>query len=266
MTTIMGKHMTMQEAGFGREFKPGLWSSLTALVLFSVLVALGCWQVQRLHWKTELLAEINTRMSAKPVPMPEKFDTPADWEYRRVTLAGSFDYAHEILLKPRTLDGQAGYDMVVPFRRLSGGTVFVDRGWISDALMSKVERPKETPTLIEGILQVPQKHYFTPENDPSRNEWYWADIPALAKAAGVSGAAPMMLAVSRKEPGVYPVGGRVHTDIPNDHRQYAAFWFVMAFALLVVYLLAHWQPVGQPVEKPAGHPASNPETPAHANI
>ncbi len=37
---------------------------MIALPAFLVLVALGAWQVQRLQWKTELIALIEARLAA----------------------------------------------------------------------------------------------------------------------------------------------------------------------------------------------------------
>ena len=224
-----------------RKFQPGLWSTVITFAMFTTLIGLGCWQIQRLEWKTRLLSDIHSRMAEKPVPMPEKLDDPARWQYRRVTLAGSFDFTHEFLVKPRTYEGQNGYDMVVPFTRASGGSVLVNRGWISDALMEKAARPQDSLLQIEGVVQVPEKSAFTPANNPAKMDWYWIDIRAMADAAGVRSVAPVVVNISEKREGVYPVGGRVRADIPNDHRGYAIFWFGMAFILLIVYFLSSWQ-------------------------
>jgi surfeit locus 1 family protein len=235
-----------------RKFQPGAGSTIVTMILFTVLMGLGLWQVQRLEWKTQLLAQIDARMAEKPVPMPETIDNPADWRFRRVTLAGNFDYAHEFLIKPRTYEGQAGYEMIVPFRRASGGTVFVNRGWISDALMDKAQRPDDALLIVEGIVQAPEKARFTPENDPAKGDWYWPEIPAMAAAAGLEDAAPVIVVAAEKKPGVWPAGGRLRLDIPNDHRQYAAFWFAMAFVLLAVYVLSHWRRAPKLEENHAG--------------
>lgn len=226
-----------------RKFKPKLLSTLITLALFATLIGLGTWQIQRLQWKEALLATIHDNMAQKPVPMPEKIDDIQAWQYRRVTLAGAFDFSHEMLVKPRTLDGETGYDMVVPFIRASGGTVMVDRGWISDALMPKASRPRGSLMQIEGVLRETKPSTgFTPDNDPAKKDWYWIDVKAMADAGGLQNVAPMVLYISDKKPGVYPVGGRVQAiDIRNDHKQYAIFWFGMAFVLLAVWFLSHYE-------------------------
>jgi surfeit locus 1 family protein len=44
----------------------------------AILVSLGVWQVQRLAWKEGVLAEIEARIAAAPVALPEAPDPEAD--------------------------------------------------------------------------------------------------------------------------------------------------------------------------------------------
>lgn len=216
-------------------------AALFSLLVLTLLVGLGTWQMKRLEWKTALLTRIEGRMQKPPVPMPEKIDDPAAWEYRRVTLAGNFLYDHEFLVKPRTLDGENGYHMLVPFQRASGGAVMVNRGWISDKLMPKASRPKGL-LQIEGIIQLPHKNSFTPENRPDKNDWYWPDIKVMAELAKLKNEMQVIVNVAEKKPGVYPRGGKVQLNIPNDHKQYAIFWYMMALISQIIFIMRFWKP------------------------
>jgi len=216
------------------KFRPPLAATVFSLLSFLILIGLGTWQVQRLHWKTALLATISANMEKPAVPLPEKLAKPKDWEYRRVTMTGHFLYDHEFLIKPRTRDGVVGYHMFTPFERLSGGMVLVNRGWISKELMPKAERPQGI-IQIEGIIQLPRKSYWTPQNDPQKNDWYWPDVNAMAAAAGLKNVVPVIVTISEKKPDVYPAGGTVELNIPNNHLQYAIFWFSMAIISQIIF-------------------------------
>jgi surfeit locus 1 family protein len=220
-----------------RTFQPRTGPSIIASCMLAVLLGLGVWQLERLAWKTDLLKSIHDRMAQKPVPLPEKIADPAAWEYRRVKMAGQYVSDREFLIQPRTLDGKAGYHMYVPFRRVSGGIVFVNRGWISDDLLGKAIRPRGM-VAVEGIVQLPHKSAFTPDNNPEKGEWYWPDVEAMAAAAHVKNPAPVIVTVAARRPGVYPAGGQVRLDIPNDHKQYAIFWFTMAFVLIGIWAMS----------------------------
>ncbi len=224
-------------------FQPTRGATVASLLMFMVLIGLGAWQLQRLEWKTRLLAGIEAQMSRPPVPMPENMPDPKAWEYRRVTLAGTFLYNHEFLIKPRTLDGENGYHMYVPFRRASGGVVMVNRGWISDALMPKASRPQGLQQ-IEGIVQLPRHGTFTPPNAPAKNDWYWPELPAMAQAAKFDDLAPVIVTIAKRAPGVFPAGGKVGVNIRNDHEQYAIFWFTMALILQVIFIASSWKRKG----------------------
>lgn len=225
-----------------RQFHPPFKTSIMAALIFMLLVGLGVWQLQRLTWKTEKIAEITAQMAKAPVPLPEKITAPSEWEYRRVTMAGQFLSAHEFLVQPRVLDGITGYHMVVPFQRLSGEIVMVNRGWISDTELKKASRPSGV-IQIEGILHQPQTTYFTPANAPAKNNWYSIDTDAMGSAAHLQNISPVVVHVATKQDGVYPLGGKIQVTLPNDHRQYAIFWFVMSFVFLLIFFIRYYLPV-----------------------
>lgn len=223
-----------------KNFQPPLSAVLLSLLVLVILVCLGAWQMQRLNWKTDLLARIQAQMLQPAALMPEEIDDASAWEYRRATVAGKFLYDHEFLVKPRTYDGKNGYHMLVPLMRASGGVVFVNRGWVSDASMSKVLRPNGF-VQIEGIVQVPHATSYTPVNKPEINDWYWADLHAMSEKAALANVLPVVIHVAKKEPGVYPIADTVEVAIRNDHLQYAIFWFVMALVSQVIFIMRFWK-------------------------
>jgi len=225
-----------------KSFRPTVGALVFTIVSLIILLSLGSWQVVRLGEKTAFLDLINSKMSNAPVPMPNSIDSPKDWEYSRVTLAGSFLHNHQFLIKPRTLDGMSGAHMFVPFKRLSGNIVLVNRGWISEEFMNKASRPKGI-IKIEGIVRLPYKTSFTPENNPATGDWYWADINAMAYKAGLKNVAPVFVNIAKRKTGVYPAGGKVTVNIHNNHLFYAFFWFSMAAILQIVFFLSSRKPV-----------------------
>jgi cytochrome oxidase assembly protein ShyY1 len=107
---------------------------LLAAIFASACVFLGRWQMDR---RAETLAEINrvvTNYSAAPIPFTdvrEQFNTldPA-MEWTQVELKGTYLVEGQRVVRNRPLNGQPGYEVVVPFRLASGETVVVDRGWL----------------------------------------------------------------------------------------------------------------------------------------
>lgn len=209
--------------------------SAMAAVMFAVLMALGLWQVQRLAWKQDLLARIDTRMTMDAADLPDHIDDPTAWEYRRVTLRGRYDAA-QFFLQPRTQDGKTGYHLVMPFVLAKGKTVFVNRGWVAEDARSRIETPTGEHT-VTGIVQIPYQGSFTPENDPARAYWYWPDLAAMGKAAGRQSDYPVIVTVPPQADGRVPAGYEVTANLRNNHRLYALFWFGMAMILVVVFVI-----------------------------
>jgi surfeit locus 1 family protein len=62
----------------------------------------------------------------------------------------------------------------------------------------------------------------------------------MARREHLKLAAPAILeAVAAPNAQGWPRGGQTRIDIPNDHLQYALTWFLLAAALLAVYLAYH---------------------------
>src|SRR6476661_3633636 len=107
---------------------------LLAAVFATACVLLGRWQMDR---RAETLAEINrvvSNYSATPIPFAaarqEFISMDAEREWTQVELHGRYDEAGQRIVRNRPLNGQPGYEVVVPFRLVSGETVVIDRGWL----------------------------------------------------------------------------------------------------------------------------------------
>ena len=103
-----------------------------ALVVAALLAALGVWQLERREWKHALVAAVDARIHAAPVPAPP----PAAWRgidaahdaYRRVTATGRFRHDRETLVQAVT-DRGAGYWVMTPLET-PGFTLLVNRGFV----------------------------------------------------------------------------------------------------------------------------------------
>ena len=228
-------------------FRPLLGPTLFTLPALLLMLGLGAWQLERLQWKTALIAERAERTHAPPVALPRAGDDLAAAEYRRVELTGSFLHDRELDLAARSHLGVPGYHIVTPFRLADGQTVLVDRGWVP--LARKDARTRAQGQLagevtMAGIIRRPVgQGWLVPDNEPGHNVWFWFDLPAMASHAAIAGPlAPVYVdAAAAAIPGGYPLGGETRIELPNDHLQYAITWFALAIALVVIYLVFHHQ-------------------------
>jgi surfeit locus 1 family protein len=228
--------------------KPLFWPTLMTLPAVLGALALGTWQVQRLQWKNELIAERQARREAPPLAaLPENFD-PARHAFRKVRVSGRFLHAKEIHLAALTPRGNHAFHIVTPMRLEGGGILLVNRGWVPRDRKEPQSRGAgqvEGTVSLEGYLRVPPALTWAQrisgiKNDPAKNVWLYADLAEMARFAGLGEIKPYILEAEPGEaPGGFPVGGITRFELPNDHLQYALTWYSMALIGIAIYLLYH---------------------------
>jgi len=231
-----------------------LWPFLFALPVFCLLVGLGVWQTQRLAWKEGVIANIEARVHAAPRPLPPASKWAAlaagDYDYAHVAATGRFDRREALIFRGSGAvagePSQPGYWVLAPFEIADGGILLVNRGFVPARLQNDPRRLASLPdgeVTIIGLLRAPEeRNPFTPADVPEKGEWYTRDPAAIATALKLEGAAPFSLDEDPHpvEKGL-PAGGATVFDIPNNHLSYAATWFGLAAALVVVLGVFLWK-------------------------
>ena len=211
--------------------------TLFAIFGFALLMGLGTWQVQRLHWKEGLIAERNAAVTGLPIALPKTLDEARSEEFHHVRLDGKFLHGHEFDVHSMSKAGEDGFDAVTPFALARGGIVLVDRGFVPSGGMA---RPPPSGGGATGLARLyrGKPSYFTPDNRPEQNEWFYVDPAAMARAASLAGVLPFYVDEDAgPDPTAYPIGGQTPLDLPNNHLQYAITWYALAAALVIYYIL-----------------------------
>ncbi|MEV7091078.1 SURF1 family protein [Streptomyces sp. NPDC093085] len=109
--------------------------TLLALALIPAMIELGFWQLHRHEHRVAQNALIAANLAAKPVPVTELTSpghtVPRSDYWRTVTATGTFDTAHEVVVRRRTSnDDRVGYHVLTPLILDDGRAVVVNRGWI----------------------------------------------------------------------------------------------------------------------------------------
>jgi surfeit locus 1 family protein len=177
--------------------------------------------VQRLAWKTALLAAIDARLTAAPVPVPAHPDPAAD-QYRRVRATGVIE-AGEIHVYTSAPGRGVGYRVIAPLRLQDGRRILLDRGFVPIGDKDSPRRLGAIP--VEGSLLWPQPDRFVPSPDLAANVWLQRDVGAMADALGTQ---PVLLVAARTDDPAGPLPLPVAANIPNDHLGYAITWFGLA--------------------------------------
>ncbi|WP_184357515.1 SURF1 family protein [Rhizobium sp. BK602] len=225
--------------------------ALILLVALAILLALGTWQVERLHWKEGLLADIAERQSAPPVPL-SAIETMAasggDIEYRVVTATG-----HYLNDKERyfftTHEGDAGYHVYTPLQLADGRYLFVNRGFVPDVDKAPEKRMQGQLTgeqTVTGLARakLAGQPSGIPDNDLVKDIFYWKDLDAMASSDGLpkDKVLPFFVDAGKAQnPGGLPIGGVTIVDLPNSHLQYAVTWYGLAVTLVVIVAISWWR-------------------------
>lgn len=225
-------------------FRPLLVPTLFVVPGLALLVGLGVWQIARLHQKEALIASVEAGFNSAPEPLSELLSArAAGAEWHHVRLSGHFLHDKEEYLFAQGPMGATGVQVVTPFVQLDGRIVLVDRGFVPDKLRDPERRAEGQiagRVSLTGVVRLPDKPgAFTPAPDLKTKLWFVRDVPAIARAAGVSALPVLIDADATPNPGGWPLGGQTRIDIPNDHLQYAVTWFALALALLAVYFVYH---------------------------
>jgi surfeit locus 1 family protein len=220
--------------------------AVTSLVA-TTCVALGIWQIARLHQKQQYNAAVRAGLSAAPAPVGALLSGGADADavrYRRAEATGTYDIAHEFVLYGRTQRSEPGNHLLTPLRVADGSAILVDRGWVPldvDDPGEAAAAPPRGDVRVEGVL-------FSSEGDPpgipGQTE---VEEPTLSKVdlARIQSQlpypiAPDYLLLQRQSP-TQPDGFPEPAPLPElsegPHLGYAVQWFMFAAIALAGFVV-----------------------------
>lgn len=228
--------------------------SLCAVLALGVLIALGSWQVKRLHWKEALISKVEARIKQAPVQLadltpvnPALKGSDEDLEYRAVKVTGTFDHEQEFFYYA-TLKGVPGFHVYTPLKLSgadegSGKFVFINRGFVPDNKKTIKERPESITSgevTLTGLFRWPdfdKPNSFIPDNDVKAGIFFWRDLTLMRTQAGLSAEQvhPFFIYADKKPNQTLPIGGVTIIDFPNSHLAYAITWYGLALTLIGVY-------------------------------
>ncbi len=230
-----------------------LATAISVCLVLALLLSLGTWQVQRLHWKEALLAQIAERREADPVALSvvaDKQGAGTDEEYARVRIEGVFDHSRERHFFA-THQGRSGFYIYTPMMLAGGKTLFVNRGFVPYEMKSAETRKAgqvEGRVALTGYFRnrlSKKPSWLVPDNDLAKNIFYWKDLDAMVSSTGFDpqNVLPFFVDVDDavKNPGGIPEGGVTQFELSNNHLQYAVTWYGLAFALVLVTGSLWWK-------------------------
>lgn len=230
--------------------------AVIALVMVSVLVSLGVWQLRRKDDKHALIAALTERLARTPGALPSAAAwptlTPAHDEFLRVKFTATFEPKPDAMVYS---SGSAVRDDVsgpgtwafVPARLADGRSVVINAGFVQNTMQDRAQqdravRPLVTgaPVELTGYLRFPEEPgTFTPKEDSGKRLWFLRDHRSMAHLLGWGEVAPFYIDLESPQPASgTPKPGALHVQLKDNHLQYAITWF--GLALVVAAAFGFW--------------------------
>jgi cytochrome oxidase assembly protein ShyY1 len=231
----------------------GIGFPLFTLVMVMLFAGLGVWQLQRRLEKHALIAALDERLAAAPVPLPPPSEwstlTPAHDEFRRVRFTATYEsrldamvYGSGSAIRP-DISGPGTWAFI-PARLASGETVAVNAGFVENTMQERSVEDRAVAQLVTGkpvemtgyIRFAESAGPFTPKVDHPKRLWFARDHMAMAEALGWNNVAPFYIDLEAPVPpnGV-PKPGPLEVHLRDEHMQYAITWFTLAGAVVIAF-------------------------------
>jgi surfeit locus 1 family protein len=227
--------------------RPGLYSTLVAVVLVPLFISLGYWQLGRMEFKKELEQNLYKQQQAPPLQI-SMLNNQATQRFNPLEVSGHFINEQAIFLDNQHYKGQVGYRIIMPFKVQNSQAseyplLLIDRGWIPMG-----SNRNELPTIqaiygkttLRGIINDPPKPLVLEKHDWQKNTVF----PLVVQSIDFQTLSmqlkqpifPFLLQLQDQNSAyAYQILAITFGMTPTRHLGYAIQWFVMAFALLVYY-------------------------------
>ncbi len=224
-----------------------LWPTFFSVIVFITLLFFGTWQIKRLFWKEVLIDRYISQSQSNPIRNPQDIKNSQIEEFKSIVVEGSFLHKNEIYITGKTFEGNAGFQVITPFKMIDNSVILINRGWVSEGYRDPLKRAFSLvsgKTTIKGIIRYPQvKGYFVPEND-GKNGFWFSVIPIqifnFLKFDQSKIIKKYYIDALRKEGKLtLPIGVTGNPNLRNQHLSYAVTWYGLALALMFVYCSYH---------------------------
>ena len=214
--------------------------ALFSLVFTLLFFSLSVWQVERGQAKNKMLEDAAAVAGLPGVEISPKL---AVSNGDPVRLYGKFDPQRVLLLDNRVLSGRVGYELLQVFEDTTGVVALVNRGFVAGG-RTRAELPV-VPVANRAAQSIRGHAYLTeldvPLENTAGNKSPWVIQVAVPKNLEALVGLTLFSHVIRLEessPDALPRYWPVTTMSPERHYGYAVTWFLMAVAVIALFIFS----------------------------
>ena len=229
-------------------FSPGIVPTLAAMIVFTLLVNLGFWQLDRAEGKTYLKTRYESRNALGPMTLTELNALQGDTNDFPLKVSGFYDNRYNVLLDNQMHETRAGYHLLTLFFPSdSSQGIWVNRGWLwaghDRSILPEIPAIEGQQALQGRVYTPPDNVFLLKKDDFNQVSWPFRvqsmDLNALQSLLDVQ-LLPFTLRLNPdsndsnmpREWHYIPIG-------PEKHQGYAFQWFAMSFALIMIYFFTN---------------------------
>ncbi|CAM2006464.1 SURF1 family protein [Acanthopleuribacter pedis] len=220
-----------------RQFQFSAETTILVILAAVLCYSMGYWQLTRFHEKNAYFAILEEQNERGPAPLDPTLTDFSALYHGQVTVSGTFDHQHQVVLINRSHRDQPGVKVITPLLPADGGpAVLVDRGFLPFAYTMDESRrseyqPEGRMAFTARLRPAQAKSFFlTPETaDPTPGQWKgrWLRIEVEKMAMQL----PYPVLPIYLEQETAPVDGEfplpiTHAVLPaSRHLNYTLQWF-----------------------------------------
>ncbi|ALO45264.1 SURF1 family protein [Pseudohongiella spirulinae] len=213
---------------------------LCLLSSLGMFISLGFWQLDRAAEKRGVANALERRAQATALPLAQAENSPDFGDTSPVRLEGFYENEIPFLISFQFWRGQAGFELITPFRSRDGNLVLLSRGWIAPAQDGEFPEIPAVPGEQVVVARVHAPDIDVPAAEVTSRSW-----PVLLSRLNVEQAGrllgenvyPYVLRLDADQPGVQARHWQPPSISTRTHIAYAVQWFGIAAVVMIASFL-----------------------------
>lgn len=229
------------------EFRPGFVPTLAVVLVLPLLTALGFWQLDRAKETQAYLDSLHAGRQAAAINLNTTEPEYSVAQHRVAAARGRYDSTYQFLLDNQVHNGRVGYHVLTPLRLSDAGiAVLVDRGWVAAPfdrrLLPDVGVPESERSVSGVIDKGPSVAVRLGQAYVGEGGWPqrigYVDFSYIAQALPYRVVPYLIRLDPQAADGFVRVPPKPAMG-PEKNLGYAAQWFAMATAVVIIYFLVN---------------------------
>ncbi|MCP5448069.1 MAG: SURF1 family protein [Chromatiaceae bacterium] len=228
------------------QFQPQPIPTVAAVVLITLFIGLGFWQLERAEQKRIFADTRNARLELPPMQLTGQSTAGEDYEFRSLLAEGVFIEKKTVFIENRKHMGKNGFHVITPLQ-INGSDLYllVNRGWV-EAEKNRPVPAVETPgsaVKVTGTANIPhapaldlREAELSADTNP---RWPYLTLERYSQWSGLDIYPFVLLQAATDQHGFIRAWPQ---EEPKEgmHIGYAIQWFAFALIVSIIWLRLSW--------------------------